>query len=404
MENLKIVHIALVGGQTMPVYLAIENSQAEEVVLIHSSETYDKAKILSEDVSNEWNIPVKLKKFEEVDFFTIKDGFEKLLNEYNGWRIEINITSGTKPWTIAMALLSVGYENTELIYISQNNKLYNYQTKSIVDIEPLGIKDILTYNQTTNVKSYTPVDDYTEDDFAYIPDIKELRSNFNRKWFTKNRLDDIFNRLTSSSKDNPINFNLVRGKYVDSYSGSEIIWDKEFYSEEYKKKVQYVKLHCFDRNHKNEDEKEFISPHAFDLLTSSGWFEYEVANILKTNWHSCHDVWMNVVFNYPDKEKNPQNEIDVVAGTGHKVLFVECKTSVAEPTDIDKFASAVKNYGGMAAKAIFISLEHLKDNAKAKCKTNSITYFSFEGDENSIDRQNQLFKSLDKIMEINNTR
>lgn len=62
---------------------------------------------------------------------------------------------------------------------------------------------------------------------------------------------------------------------------------------------------------------------------------------------------MNVEFPY--KNNLPKNEIDIIVNTGDKLLFVECKTRICDNTNIDKFSAAVKNYGGMASKALFVS-------------------------------------------------
>lgn len=77
-----------------------------------------------------------------------------------------------------------------------------------------------------------------------------------------------------------------------------------------------------------------------------------------SKWKDCEDVWMNVVFPYDNS--NPKNEIDVVAKIGNKLLFIECKVQVFDNTDIDKFKSAVRNYGGMGAKAVFITQQRIK--------------------------------------------
>jgi hypothetical protein len=101
----------------------------------------------------------------------------------------------------------------------------------------------------------------------------------------------------------------------------------------------------------------FTSKHSFNLVMNSGWFEYKVAKLLE-GWSRAQEIWMNVVFPYkPGKDgtRKSKNEIDVIVHTGKKLLFVECKTSVFDKTDIDKFAAAVKNYGGMGSKALFIT-------------------------------------------------
>ena len=65
-----------------------------------------------------------------------------------------------------------------------------------------------------------------------------------------------------------------------------------------------------------------------------------------------------------------------------KLLFVECKTQIAKTTDIDKFRSVVKTYGGTGSKGLFVTKEKLSDVARAKCIENAILSFSFKDAEN----------------------
>lgn len=109
---------------------------------------------------------------------------------------------------------------------------------------------------------------------------------------------------------------------------------------------------------------------------------------------------MNVV--YPYRGGNAKNEIDVIVNTGGKLLMVECKTQIQDNTNIDKFRSAVKNYGGMGCKALFITESRMKEAAKEKCADNQILSFSIQDYEKETDAQRALFALLDKeIININ---
>ena len=72
-----------------------------------------------------------------------------------------------------------------------------------------------------------------------------------------------------------------------------------------------------------------------------------------SSWEYAKEIIMNA--NFPYKNNNPKNEIDIIVNTGNRLLFVECKTQINDITDIDKFRTAVKNYGGMGCKALFIT-------------------------------------------------
>ena len=380
---MSVVHIALVGGQTMPVYVAIKESVADKFVLVHSSSTKAQADCLLRDIESKCGKPVVLIELEPNDYLSAKAQFELIIPEYEESTIEVNISSGTKPWTVAVAKLSEKYDNVELIYVDQNSRIYNYKTGITKDIIDLSTEDIFRFNQTA-VQSFVSLDDYTEQDLEVLSKIKLVR----------NRYINQFNALTIPTKKNlhnALTYN-KEGRFVDDTSSSEIVWNKNVDGE------QYVRLYFAGRH----EEFEFQSPHAFDMTVTSGWFEYEVADILaKWKKHSL-EIWMNVVFPY--NNKNPKNEIDVIVNVGNKLLFVECKIQVKDKTDIDKFASAVKNYGGMGAKALFLTQQNMPEQAIEKCETNKIAQFSLVDENNHQRKRKELFDLLDKIMFENNAR
>ena len=111
------------------------------------------------------------------------------------------------------------------------------------------------------------------------------------------------------------------------------------------------------------------------MAFNSGWFEFKVAKIL-SKWDKCKEICMNCKF--PFREKVDKNETDILINTGSKVLFVECKTQINNITDIDKFRSVIKNYGGMGSKGLFVTNAKMTDIAKAKCEEHGILSFSLQ--------------------------
>lgn len=390
---MSVVHIALVGGQTMPVYLAARESKADKFVLVHSSSTQKTAERLRKDISADYGKQVDMLELDPNDYFKADEQLKQLLENYAGCTVEVNISSGTKPWTVAVAKLSEKYKNVELIYVDQNSRIYNYAKDSVAkdsvkNIDNMSISEIFKFNQTT-VQSYVKMTDYTEDDLDQLKEIKAARRKYSRQ----------FNDLTIPRKDNQklknaFQFNKT-GNYVDERTQSEIEWNKDMDGE------QYVRMYVIGYGGHHE-EFEFQSPHAFDMAVTSGWFEYEVAEIL-SHWKTqCPEIWMNIVFPY--NNRNPKNEIDVIVNAGTKLLFVECKTQINDNTDIDKFASAVKNYGGMGAKALFITEQEMTAQAVEKCETNKIAHFSLIDGNHKQRSRKSLFELLDTIMPENNAR
>ncbi len=393
MDN-KIVHIALVGGQPMPVYLGLRETDAGRVILVHSASTKNQADRIKSDISNEKLCPiVELLELEPYDYSRIRNKIEILLESLADYEVEANVSGGTKPWSIVFGMLTATYRNLHLLYVDQNCVVYNFATCEAHNLsDQLSIAEIFRYNQT-RVHSYTTLDSYTEEDQEVLMKIKTIRDKHIK----------IFNALLIPDRKYKNRFaNNIKDTVVDPISCSEIRWDKRYSSDDSGVIQQYVRLYFLGKCGHHE-EFELISPHAFDLVTSSGWFEYEVASKLKI-WlgQRCKEVWMNVIFPYDNK--NPKNEIDAIALIDNKLLFVECKTRVYDKTDIDKFASAVKNYGGLGSKAIFITNNDMGDQAREKCKTNDIASFSFYDKNNRNTSKKDLLRILRITIENGNTR
>jgi hypothetical protein len=382
------IHIALVGGQQMPIYFGILQSEAEKVVLIYSQETEKSALSIAENILRDWKLDPILVKVDPFDFLPILDEFNNLIEEYPDYEIEANISGGTKPWSIAMTMLAESHQNINLFYIDQNCNIYNLTQRTKFQPAPIegGIEQILLYNGSSE-ESHTDFESYTEEDLDTMNEIKKIRKAYPKE----------FNAITIPNKQNKRRYNLNKKDRIEIESSS-IEWDtsKKMLN---KGKQEVLLSFC---SQKGEEKFKLSSPHAYDLVTSSGWFEYEVATVLR-KWPQCKEVWLNVIFPY--NNKNPKNEIDIIVNVGYKLLFVECKTQIyGDRMDVDKFASAVKNYGGLGAKAIFITQQNMDRQTIERCDTNKIAHFCFYDEEHKPVAHKILFDLLDKQMQISNTR
>ena len=72
------IHITLVGGQMMPVYLGIKNTELDKIILIHSSDSLKNA----EQIEKIYREKCLLVEFSPVDYNSIKDSIDKLLTKY----------------------------------------------------------------------------------------------------------------------------------------------------------------------------------------------------------------------------------------------------------------------------------------------------------------------------------
>lgn len=384
---MKKLHITLVGAQTMPIYIGILESYADKFILIHSTQTKSNAEIIARYINRDNTVLFELPAW---DFPKMKDRIDGLLAEYKDWSIEANISGGSKPWGFMFSMLAFEYSNMSLFFVDQSCMIHNISDLTSRMAKPLdgGIRQILEFNQileSNQASSVTHVDltSYGEKDVSILTEIKWCRKKYPK----------IFNNLTIPKRGIQKRYqNNKLDTIVDDQSQSEISWD-------IRGPEQKVELTFINRLG-NTDVVTFQSPHAFDMVVSSGWFEYEIAKCLEL-WTEAKDIWLNSVFPY--RNNTPKNEIDIIVNVGYKLLFVECKTKIFDYTDIDKFRSAVKNYGGLSSKAIFISLESMDAKTIEKCETNGIDYFSLDG-KPAVEMKKALFAKLNTIMGVSNTK
>lgn len=178
------LHIALVGAQTMPIYIGIRESDADKFILIHSAETKSIAEIIARYIDRDNTILFELPAW---DFPKMKDRIDGLLAEYKDWRIEANISGGSKPWGFMFSMLAFEYSNLSLFFVDQSCMIHNISDLTSRMAKPLdgGIRQILEFNQileSNQASSVKHVDltSYDEKDISILPEIKRCRKNIRR--------------------------------------------------------------------------------------------------------------------------------------------------------------------------------------------------------------------------------
>lgn len=351
------VHITLVGGQTAPVYQGLKDVEKDIVILIHSDQSYKEAKRIHSEV----RVQSKLVKLDPVDIESIKESINDLFLEYSQYEeVSINITSGTKLWSIYFYAIFSQIPAARLFYIDQNSRFISLSLPEVHKVDFDIDAHFRIYGN--ELSKYDNLEIYDEDDIDNIRKIKNIRRYNYRE----------YNEL--------VNF-LSRKAHLNRFStkeGSFMSWNKE--SKTYTGKLV---------SKKGALEFALVSNNIKKLIMNTGWFEVEVALIL-VKWNQSKEIRLNCVFQ--TVKKNDKNEIDIIVNTGNKLLFVECKTQIKNITDIDKFGSAVRNYGGSGSKALFITEAPMTEKAIEKCIDNKVLYFSLNGENNK--RRKNMSKSL----------
>lgn len=351
---MKKIHISLVGGQPIPVYIGIkDDGQANTVVLVCSAQSHVEAERIKSQFTKR---KFQIEECSPTDLLQIENLAENLKKQYDDCEVTINLTSGTKLWALSFYQVFSVHASVHFIYVDQTNLLTDLMTK---ETRRRSI-DISTRFDLygTPMKDYRSINEYTSADFDVMRKVEKIR-RLNKKAFTE---------MTNKINEDALEKN---GAISDSDSGSTLEWTNL---------PKWAKMTL--NGPKGTKTEEFESEHVFDILFHAGWFELKVAEVLKKTLLDAIDIRLNGMF--VDSEGLAKNEIDIIADCGTRLIFVECKTMVYDTTDIDKFRSALRNFSGTSSSGLFVTYEKPNENTKEryqlameKCRDNDIRTFNY---------------------------
>ena len=379
------IHITLVGGQPAPVYNGIVATRPDKVVFIYSVESQN----VVDAIKREINIAIdEQEPLDTTDPQKILERANALADKYKDDEITLNISSGLKSWSHLFGRVFDSLPNASVVYMDQNNILWNYRTMESQSDFVFDM-DVQFRLYGNNLENYKQLSDYTENDLKALEKIKNVRM--------VNVAD--FNRLTATLTDKQKNIlrNQKSGKFdlVATGSQSYVEWEKTT-----KDRIGFVRIYLAKKNGKGV-EVSFNAENAVDLTFNSGWFEYEVATML-SKWDKAKSIYLNCHF--PFKPNIDKNEVDIIVNTGSKILFVECKTQIMHTTDIDKFRSVVKGYGGMGSKGLFVTYAKMSEVANKKCEENGLLSFALQDEHFGMTNEKALFFLLNNELFNINTK
>ncbi len=361
------IHIALVGGEPTPVYQGIVYTNPDKVYLICSKLTNSTAEnIKSQLPSLQSSIEVKM--FSDTDLQEMEEAAKQLLNEIpTDAEVSLNLSSGLKAWTIVCNnIFRKTRPEAQIFCLGQDGTVFDItsnRSDKRVDFD-MDAQFRLLGNE---IASYTSFADYTPKDMAML---KKAR-NWGFNGLYHKAFKDLTNEFMDKSRESEDQHTSVTVK------NSRLEWNPETRS--------------FDGN--LLDQKfHFDCPHAWHILLNTGWFEVYVASLL-AQFYPPKDIRLNCVFK--TKSDALKNEVDIIVNERKKLIFVECKTQVYNTTDVDKFASVVRTYGGLGSKALFVTNTKMKEEAQEKCKDKGITtYYTARKDAKTPEEKTALMKQM----------
>ena len=345
------IHITLVGKQIMPIVEGIKYAKPDKAILIYSD---DKSSI--ENVGkitsffNKSNISFEKRKFDAVNVNDINKKIEIIRDTYSNDYISINISSGTKTWAYCFTTMMGMRRNVEIFYIDQSSTIWNL-TQNKQEQLPFDINEQLMLY------------------FGAIPD----HADFNQ--IDENVAKDA-NKCNQLYQFNPAMFAALAAKARKDAHLTR--WEQNQNYLEWNKENKF--LTCSLTKREKLISLTLDSDKARKMLINTAWFEYKVAKLL-SQWDKIQSIWWDCDF----KSKNISlNEIDLIVNLGKILLFVECKTKIDSPTDLDKFASATRNFSGSSTISLFVSNNPLNELIKLKCEYNKIISYSLQEHNDDI--------------------
>ena len=337
------VHITLVGGQLAPGYNAIKATTPDIVEVVYSEQTKNDIEVLRDVI----NIHIEdSKPLSATNLHEILDRAKDLAEKYADDDVTLNITSGTKSWSHLFAATML---NARVIYFDQNNVLWDFSelTSRKCDFDIDFATHFKLYKNP--LKDSAKLDDYDENDAEVAENIEKIWRNY----AYRREFSDLTNNLNQTEENE---------KRKIKPDGSYVKWDKNTDDENYWVEINIANAEAGDF------PRRFESRHAKSLVLNAGWFEYKVAKLF-SRWGKCKGIILNGVFKYDDSG-NDKNEVDVIVKTDNKLIFVECKTTIRQNKELDKFANVVRKYGGTGSKGLFITAKRKHSDTIEKCKEN----------------------------------
>lgn len=370
------VNISLVGKQTFPVFAQLIDGQPEQVVLVCSKQTQREAERIGRALGRKCPaMAVAIQTLGTTDHRAVLADIRAMADVYGrpGNEVTVNLVGGTKLWSLWFHQVFAG--RACCVVIDQNNVVLDVDTLEChrFDSQVITLDDIIGL-AGVRISRKTPLGHYTPEDIALIPKIEEMR-RINPQAF----LD-----LTINGQWDAFSMKHARGCELHYDRAAGVITAEM-------------------TNHRRSFTKPFTlqAPHVAEVLMNHGWFELKVA-LLLSRWPQARHVWLGLEV-MPEQGGPTLNEFDVIIETtASKWVFVECKTQVYTPTDVDKFSEVSRRYGGMGCKVIFVTDVPMKPLAAEKCRQARIPNYDMQAITASDAATQAFYDQLDRYAgEIN---
>jgi len=344
--------ITLVGGQTVPVFLGIQERRPDFVYLIASAESKSNLDIIKQCCSS-----IKFEEFivDPFGFQEITDLIEQLVFEHTNDQWELNLTSGTKVMSIAAQNIFRELKDQvemDSFYIDQKGNLFSLTTREYTQLKTeLTIPTFLKLSGHGNIKS-SSLSKFTLADF-----------NFAQQW------NDCLDRDTDL--DNLYSAIGHECSKINDFSENVRIELKDKGVANWKDQTLTVKTTS------KSFENHFDHKNALEICFTGLWWELLVARVVN-QWELKKEIMIGVELLTNSNKKYAKNEIDIILNTGQNMIFIECKSGNVKQEDVNKMRAVKEMYGGISSRSILVCRKMPRRNILEKCSDLGIDVFALK--------------------------
>lgn len=363
-------HISLVGGQILPLYLGVIESDADVIHFVYSKDSAESIKVLKEIFKEKKLNTYVCDAFNYVEILTLFNSIVSFFSVDDD--IVFNITGGTKLMALA-AVEVVQKSKAKAFYFNQDLSYYEIPSYEIKNIKNnLEINDFIKLSNN-KISSYTDISKYKETDFKTAQKISNFSATYSREYSAIMKFKD---QKFESSTSLP-----ARGDY--QVNNNLFLWWNE---------------NGLEISTSSYSLLELNSENIYSLFFNAGWWELLVAQAVN-KWRHKLNVYTNVILPYKNENSQNKNEIDVLVNTGKRLVFIECKSGNILVSDINKIKAVREIYGGRIARSLLVSKYKPKPHIVEKCQELDIDIFYCYADfKTKVEEIDKITNKLDEII------
>lgn len=361
-------HIALVGGQLLPIYVGIKEYDDKNIHFIVTSESKGRISLLRPFLTNKI---VSEYLCDPFDFHSVRNACKTIIDKFEDQgEFHFNLTGGTKIMVLAAQSLMLE-KNIKGFYINQTDSLL-----TLPSFDQTSLNCSITINEffklsDHSISSFKRINDFKNEDIKTAEQIENFATNQRQLYYKLTGF--IFKTYKNSSAIPPNGNQKINNDLTLKWSGN---------------KIEIFKTGTLLLSINSENSKY--------LFFNAGWWELLVAKAI-SKWDKPKELLLHCELPFRSDKTNTKNEIDILLNLGRQMIFVECKSGNIKQEDVNKMRIVKDTYGGVISKSILVSRFMPPTSIVEKCKELGIEIFYTMAGRNQVNKLSNLERVLDKL-------